>query len=104
MALALTLIPPGQSARLLLVTDGLSGTARDRIAALWPCLNDLFCRQARPRGSTSCWPAGARETRLPGVAAERWQLGSPIGHTLPAPDEGGHGRPCRQYRRQAGLA
>ena len=87
VALALALIPPGQSARLLLVTDGLSGTTRDRIAAPLPCLSDLFAaRQAQPAARH---PAGQRgkETRLPGVAAERWQLGSPIGHTLPAPDE-----------------
>ena len=87
VALALTLIPPGQSARLLLVTDGLSGTARDRIAALLPCLNDLFCKAGSAPRLDILLASGGKETRLPGVAAERWQLGSPIGHTLPAPDE-----------------
>ena len=87
VALALTLIPPGQSARLLLVTDGLSGTARDRIAALWPCLNDLFCKAGSAPRLDILLASGGKETRQPGVAAERWQLGSPIGHTLPAPDE-----------------
>ncbi|MGS3139283.1 tetratricopeptide repeat protein [Aeromonas sanarellii] len=81
VALALAQIPRGQSARLLLVTDGLSQTQRERIAALWPCLDDLFCPQGTSPRLDILLASGGQETQLP--AAEYRQLGSP---TLPAPD------------------
>lgn len=92
VALALAQIPSGQPARLLLVTDGLSQAQRDRIAALWPCLDTLFCPQgASPRLDILLVNAG-KEARLPPVPAERRSLGHALSRPLPAPDEGAMAR------------
>ncbi|WP_454009272.1 VWA domain-containing protein [Aeromonas sp. Marseille-Q7275] len=86
VALALAQIPPGQQARLLLITDGLSQSQMTRIAALWPCLDSLFCPQS-PSPRLDILLANAGESAaLPPPPAEGWRLGSALGQTLPAPD------------------
>ncbi|MDM5077128.1 VWA domain-containing protein [Aeromonas media] len=86
VALALAQIPPGQQARLLLITDGLSDSQMARIAALWPCLGTLFCPQS-PSPRLDILLANAGESAvLPPPPAEGWRLGSALGQTLPAPD------------------
>ncbi|HCH55208.1 MAG TPA: hypothetical protein DE109_17390 [Aeromonas sp.] len=86
VALALTQIPPGQRARLLLITDGLSDSQMARIAALWPCLDSLFCPQASPPRLDILLANAGERAVLPPAPAESWQLGSALGQTLPAPD------------------
>lgn len=43
LALGLAQIPPGQRARLLLVSDGLTARQAEDIAALWPCQGRWQC-------------------------------------------------------------
>lgn len=86
VALALGQIPPGQQARLLLVTDGISARQADRIRALWPCQGSLFCHeQAAPRLDILL-ANGGKISRLPPAASEVQGVGAPFGRELPAPD------------------
>lgn len=86
VALALAQIPAGQSARLLLVTDGLSAAQIERIAELWPCQGTLFCQQStRPRLDILLANGGKATELAPSPTAGQG-LGSALGRRLPAPD------------------
>lgn len=84
VALALGQIPPGQSARLLLITDGLSSPQMEAIAALWPCQTPLLCQPSvAPRLDILLANAG-EAVALPADAAQG--LGGVLGRMLPPPD------------------
>lgn len=86
VALALGQIPVGQQARILLITDGLSPTQIERIAAQWPCQGSLFCHQApAPRLDILLANAG-KSALLPPSANTGSGLGSGLGRELPPPD------------------
>ncbi len=86
VVLALAQIPAGQSARLLLVTDGLSAAQIERIAELWPCQGTLFCQQStRPRLDILLANGGKATELAPSPTASQG-LGSALGRRLPAPD------------------
>lgn len=86
VALALDQIPPGQPARLLLVTDGLSAQQAERIRALWPCQGSLFCHQQAAHRLDILLANGGKSSRLPPATSEIQGFGATLGRELPAPD------------------
>ncbi|USV59484.1 VWA domain-containing protein [Aeromonas encheleia] len=79
VALALSQIPAGQQARLLLITDGLSPVQIARIAAQWPCQNALLCPQSATPRLDILLANGGKAAKLPPSSAG-------LGRELPPPD------------------
>jgi Ca-activated chloride channel homolog len=82
LALGLAQIPPGQSARLLLITDALTQAQARRIADHWPCQSRWQClRQAGAPRLDILLAATAQPVTLSPELAQALSKGS-----LPAPD------------------
>ncbi|MGY3943644.1 vWA domain-containing protein [Aeromonas tecta] len=86
VALALGQIPAGQHARLLLITDGLSPTQIERIAAQWPCQSTLFCQHTSTARLDILLANAGKSALLPPSATAGSGLGSGLGRELPPPD------------------
>ncbi|MGL5814951.1 MAG: VWA domain-containing protein [Aeromonas sp.] len=86
VALALSQIPAGQQARLLLITDGLSAPQMEQIAAQWPCQGSLFCQESAGPRLDILLANGGKAVPLP--PASEPGLNLRLGRVLPAPDPG----------------
>ena len=69
IALAMKQIAPGEQARLLLITDGLSNKQMDEIAALWPCQESLFCHNSNSPRLDILLASSAEPAAMPPIPA-----------------------------------